>query len=488
MTSVLRLLRKSVLLEQQSTLRLFNALKYPLLIALITFLAIQQWSFFKKPGELDLTYRNTVNIGTEHLYNFPLYFCNNAFPIPLAPTPDQTMSSCEQLTTELEKRGSSMYVYPNLYNRATIWLYYLDKWLYPDKSLNLHSMLPAFSLFYLIALSMLAFAFFFARLPLLGLLFVALCASNPFQLYEIYSHSNVFSLVLSMGLLALALMIMLLQLIKQNGRMGAIILISIVLGILFGLQYDLRTEAIGIFLGIIAVIALYPMLSWRHKIIILLFFLGSTLITNSLIKVHFDRKFDQANVLMKKYQGRQGVNETTSYNSPWWAIWSGLGDYDEKYGFLVDDRTSYSYYYGMVNPTERLETLLKRDVINTIAHDPLWFINIIGKRFNALLLENTPYRMSFGTHVFDIPASSHWITLLFVLPFLLLVLNRQYMLLAIGALILSIGVVAIAQLGRYGLEFYSVIHLFIFAFVVCWLVEVGMLIGGLRKEKEKIAL
>ena len=167
-------------------------------------------------------------------------------------------------------------------------------------------------------------------------------------------------------------------------------------------------------------------------------------------------------------------------NTQWWAIWSGFGDYDQKYGFLVDDRAGLSYAASVYNNPDTLEKTLQEDVVGTIANDPAWFAGIIGRRLYAILILNTPYRLSFGPHYVDIPVSSHLVTIVFLIGLVFTIVNWDFDLAFISALLLSIPLVAIAQLGHYGLEFYSVLHLFILAFVVCWLIELTIVLLGTR--------
>lgn len=476
----MNLLRATVGLKNQGRLILSSRQKRLFFCLFVNFLVIQQHSFFQAGLLVDQYYRNTLNNGTNHSSFFPLFYCHHAFPIRMVDFDDATVDSCGKLEQLVTRQANTLAVSPNVYNRSTVLLFYVDKWL-TNGRLNQLSMRPALALLFTFALGMLVGAFYASGYPLLGSVFGALCACDPFQVFEVHANLfNMFSLVISVGLLAFALVLFALQRLKRPGRLASAVLVAGALGALCGLQYDMRVEGVGVFLGVMALFTFYPGIPLRRRPLALAAFLLSAFLTNSLINSYFDTTFANANALATSIGAKPAQNVETNYRTQWWAIWSGFGDYDQKYGFLVDDRAGLSYAASLYNNPDTFETTLQEDVVRTIANDPAWFAGIIGRRLYAILILNTPYRLSFGPHYVDIPVSSHFVTMLFLIGLVFTIVNRDFHLMWFSALLLSIPLVAIAQLGRYGLEFYSVVHLFILAFVVCWLIELTIVLLGTR--------
>jgi hypothetical protein len=152
------------------------------------------------------------------------------------------------------------------------------------------------------------------------------------------------------------------------------------------------------------------------------------------------------------------------------ALCSGLGDFDEKYGFLADDRAGISYYYGQ-NASRYSELMHRDNYLQTAFHDPVWYAEILGGRLKRVMLHNTPYRLSVGSNYYDIPVSPLPVTVFGVALLLAGALNGRRTLMRSVAILfvlpLSVGLVAVAQLADYGLQFYCIAHLFILAYVLC---------------------
>lgn len=484
-TRVLSAVRGTIGLERQGSLILASRQKRLLFWLLLNLLVIQQHSLFDAGPLVDGFYQNTLNNGTNHLAYFPLFHCYGAFPIRMVEFDGASVDSCEALKPFVARQGKTLEVIPNQYNRSTVLLFYADLWL-GQHPLNQLSMRPAMGLLFTLALGLVLYACYAAGHPLIGAVFVLLCASDPFQVFEAHGNpTNVFSLVITVGLLAFALVVLLLKLLRKPGRVRAACGVAIALGALFGVQFDMRLEGIGVFIGSAAVLLLYPRIAMRRRLPVLATYLLAAVLTNQLINTYFDRAFVQANQLVTSLGGRPAENVDTDYRTQWWAIWSGLGDYDQKYGFLVDDRAGVSYANSIVNNPDTFERTLERDVVSTIARDPSWFAGIIGRRLYAMLILNTPYRLSFGRGAFDLPVSPVVTTAGYLIALVFMLINRKFEFAFWSALLLSIPLVAIAQLGRYGLEFYSVLHLFVLAYVACWLVELVLVLRSARVTEQQ---
>lgn len=475
---------RSISFQVQNQLLANRRARYFVLAALICFVGAQQVSF-GRAAVLDSTYRNTLNNGASLRAFFPVFYCRGAAPVLL----DTLVKTCEQLDSEIARVGKDLPIYPEQINRSTLMLYYPDVWIHRNNEnvkLNQVTMRGGLSLWFAVSLSALAVALFAVRLPVLGLVVVILCASNPFQNFEIFNPdvSNLFSMVISTGLMASALVIALIGLARSGRPTKYAYLIVSALGVLMGIQYDARLEGVGVFIGVLGAILCLPRVGVRHRVALLVTLLAVGYSSNMGVNAYWDGKLSKANELVAQYDGTQGQRlGNNRYSTEWWALWSGLGDYDRKYGFLVDDRAGWSHYYGVRRmpsigagwSISELNKTLKTDFINAIANDPWWFAEIIGRRIHVTLVKNTPYRISYGEYFVNIPVSPTAVLLLSLVPLLLSILVGRLEYAIVAGVVASIGLVSIAQLGRYGLEFYSVLHIFLFSFVVCWTLECCLL-------------
>ena len=348
----------------------------------------------------------------------------------------------------------------NVYNRASIFLFYPDAYWKgrPDTA----EMRTGLALCFTLALLSVFAALCYIGLPWFGLLVALLCGSDPFQVYELYhlSSSTIFPTVISTGLLTVAICLVLSSTRQARGGALAFALVAVA-GALCSLQYEVRLEGVGVFIGaLVSLICCFPQ-SKATKAVHFCPFVGSMLATNVALNAHFRSSFERANATVARYGGTPTESGDPYYATQWWALWSGLGDFDEKYGFLADDRAGLSYYYGHGAPGPS-ETIDRRNYIGTIVHDPAWFVGIIRDWLTRVLVENTPYRLSLGAKSVDIRVPPAVVTILGVMLLLAGAAVHGKERLNLFILPLSIGLVSVGQLADYGLQFYAIAHLFLF--------------------------
>ncbi len=441
-------------------------------------IVFQQWSLWRDSTKIDPFYRNVLNLGVNYQRFLPSYHFFGAFPVNLAGKP---------AATEQEARASLQAIGPRLipdrsvYNRASIFLFYPEVWLSgrPDTA----EMRTGHALWFTFGLLAIFGAFCLAGLPLLGLLVALLCGSDPFQVWEVYrpGSSTIFATLISTGLVLAAATIWLsTRSAARHWRRSAVVVA--LCGVVAALQYEVRLEGLGIVVG--AVIA--GALCFRHQPVhrrqLALIFLAVAILTSSGLNAYFRTAFAKANALVASYGGTTTDSGTEYYSTQWWALWSGLGDFDEKYGFLADDRAGLSYYFGHGRPKPS-EGVHRRNYLATIVTDPAWFAQVMSRRFDRVFLHNTPYRVTIGGFTRELPLPPLVITLLAVVGAVLgaramgrEALNGQ--LLNLVVLPICIGLVAVAQLADYGLQFYCIPHLFVLAYVGCLATECVLTIAA----------
>lgn len=460
------MLRSLLDLRTQGALFRWKPAKVAFLAASAALIVSQQTSFLLLKQDPDPFYRNVLNLGASYQRYFSFFYYFGGFPVNLD---GQKAGNMVEAQATLRTLGKKLTPERNVYNRASIFLFYPDLWLKgrPDTA----EMRTGLAIWFTLALLALFLALCYLELPLFGLLIALLCGSNPFQVYETYhvSSSTIFSTVISTGLMAVAICLLLSS--ERVGRQRVLsLLLTCVAGVICALQYEVRLEGIGVFIGAFVSLVVCLPQSKARKTGCLGFFLISALATSSALDAFFKASFENANQVVAGYGGTPAESGDPYYATYWWALWSGLGDFDEKYGFLADDRAGISYYYGQGAAAPQ-EQVLKQNYLQTILHDPGWFVGIVRARLSRVLLENTPYRIGFGSTYTDIHVSPAIVTTVGVALLLAGVFLHGRERLNLLILPLSVGFVSIAQLADYGLQFYPVAHLFIFAYVACCSLE-----------------
>src|SRR5262249_31725133 len=157
-------------------------------------------------------------------------------------------------------------------------------------------------------------------------------------------------------------------------------------GAIAALQYEIRLEGLGVFVGALAALIVCFSASRTTKAIYLAAFLVSAMAVSATLNAYFRASFERANRIVSAYGGTPAERGAEYYSTQWWALWSGLGDFDEQYGFLVDDRAGISYYYGQIPYYNEFgvdpgsERLHRNDYLRTVVRDPRWFAGIVRHR------------------------------------------------------------------------------------------------------------
>ena len=461
-------------LRSQGTWLRHRAAATAFLVLSAILIVSQQASFLLLKSDPDPFYRNVLNLGASYQRYFSFYYYYGGFPVNLENEKTRTRAEADATLAAL---GGRLTPERNVYNRASLFLFYPDAYWKgrPDTA----EMRTGLAICFTVALLAVFAALCYMRLPIFGLLVALLCGSDPFQVYELYhlSSSTIFPTVISTGLLVLAICLFVAAARRPWHRVTALLLVAIA-GVIGALQYEVRLEGTGVFIGaLVCLVCCFPQRTIT-KVVCVCIFVASAYATNVALNRHFRASFEKANQVIAAHGGTPAASGDPYYATQWWALWSGLGDFDEKYGFLADDRAGLSYYYGH-NGDQPSERVHRQNYISTVVHDPLWFAGIIRGRIARVLFENTPYRLAFGPHYVDIPVPPVVATtagLLLVLAAGVL-LGRHWLNLFI--LPLSVGLVAVGQLADYGLQFYAIAHLFLFAYAACFVLD-GILLAVRR--------
>ena len=337
-------------------------------------------------------------------------------------------------------------------------------------------------------------AFWRERRALLGGLVVLLAGSNPFQILETYLRPNIFSVPISVALLALAACLPYL-----SGRRGADArawITALVAGVALATFREIRTEA-----AIIAVAVMATWLTmrapWSRRLGLAALFVVALVSTSAAWRSYWSRGFERSAQLVEKAGGRAFTGRHSVNHEVWHAVYCGLGDFGGDKGFQWDDREAFrwattmdpvtnptpvpytyrdGYYFeetydGVhpIAPTDLPEynQLVRDRVLRVVREDPLWYARVLLQRVGAVLGNATPATVSVGVAQLRMPGAG-WL----LLPLLLLLLVRRRSFEAkLVAFALPLSAVAIAVYSGRGMTNYGIAHLIALAVALDWVVS-----------------
>jgi len=104
-------------------------------------------------------------------------------------------------------------------------------------------------------------------------------------------------------------------------------------------------------------------------------------------------------------------NPSLGNHHPFWhIIWTGLGDFDKKNHYAVNDHMAVDFAKSKGWTTEfsnaaegidkQYEHILKTSIINDILNDPFWYLGILRKRFFSTLFQLKLYPWKFRDGIF----------------------------------------------------------------------------------------
>ena len=287
-------------------------------------------------------------------------------------------------------------------------------------------------------------AFWRERRVLLGACIVLLAGSNPFQLYEAYGRGNIFSLPISVALLALAAHLPYLSGRREFDRRAWIT--ALVSGVVLATFREIRAEP-----ALIAATVIGTYLStgatWPRRLALVLVFFAAWGVTSGAWSAYWSRGFDRAEKFVKEAGGVAFAGQHSLNHESWHAVYCGLGDFGRDRGFEWDDTVAFQwattrdpvtnpsplryhyragqYYFdetwdgvNRIAPTDLPEYnhLIRDRVASIVRADPLWYGHILLQRTGAILGGATPAAFTIGVVRYRVPGVG-WL----LLPMLLVV-------------------------------------------------------------------
>jgi hypothetical protein len=222
---------------------------------------------------------------------------------------------------------------PRFGDYGKLFLFYPDLLLRNDPAHP--STIPCNELLFIVALLAVFWAFWREGHGLLGTLIVLFVGSNPFQLLETYGRGNIFSLPISVALLALAAHVSFLTRRAPIGRSAW--WIAAASGVALATFREVRAEA-----AIIGVSALASYLvaraPWRQRVALVAVFVLSAALTASAWSRFWTGEFTRSEAFVARSGGQVLHAPPGQHHAFWHAVFCGLGDYGADRGFAWDDR------------------------------------------------------------------------------------------------------------------------------------------------------
>ena len=457
-------------------------------IALSAAIAVWQFSFDSASPEPRRPYAMTASMGLcpDAPYFFYFFHHFGLFPVGALEVP--RLGPSKQAAADFVARHGDRLIMdfgwpvntPRFGDYAKLFLFYPDLWQHGDPGHA--SALPFNEALFILALLAVFWAFWLEGYGLLGTLIVVLVGSDPFQLVETYGRGNIFSLPISVALLALAAHLRFL-----TGRKGVDALawgIAIVSGVVLATFREIRAEA-GLMAASVLATYLLVRAPWSRRLLLAAAFILAFAITGRAWTAYWADQFVRAERFVARAGGQVFRAPHGTHHAFWHAIYCGLGDYGADRGFSWDDRAAFRWattrdpatnpdpipyhyvrgyyleetYDGVhhVAPTDlpRYNQLVRGRVLTEVRRHPLWYARILLRRAVAILHDATPAALSVGSLTVSLPGAG-WL-LLPVLGFA--AWRRRHFHAMLILFVLPLSAVALVVYSAKGMTFYGISHL-----------------------------
>ena len=489
-----------------------------------------QHSFARRPWALDIGFRHGASSGLQHRRDgeapdyYPrralsadgvpqgvqaplpfLYFYHylGLYPVATELDPDELDYSRDGARRLLATRGDTLVMEIGHTVRSAepgqLLLYLPDVWLHgnvraPRARIG-HGML------FVLALLALYVACWAVRRPLLGILLVLLLGSNPFQLYEVYRHENVFGWMITTGILLLALHLPLLG--PRRPRALALWAAPLAAGVVLATVRQVRPEPVALLASAGLCCLLVAGVRWRVRLALAAVLLVSFFGVSKAWECYFERLFDRAFATVKAAGGHPYTGPRQHYHMGWHSVWCGLGDFAQDRGYDWDDNVAKDYarpileekygeimppwhtttgtpideywddarkYYKMPHEVPHYATVVRDKVLSDIARDPAWYLGVLARRVGRIGARTTPLSASLGGERLSFAAHGA----LIVPVVLVLLVLRGWALLKLVLFLLPLSAPALLIYCDQGMCHYSCFHLVAAAVALCLLVEAAL--------------
>lgn len=360
-------------------------------------------------------------------------------------------------------------------------------WCYLTGSAENPTVIPFHGFMFILALILLYIAFWRIRLELFGAIIVLFLGSNPFQIFEVYRRDNVFGWPITTAILILALHVPLLK--KQKPEPNVIFWATpVITGSFLAFMGQVRNESVAIIISVALCYFFIPKISLLKHFSLLCLLLFSFFIGNYSWESYFSYKTKQAETIVATSGGTPYLGQRFNTHLLWHPIFTGLGDFDNKYGYGWDDGVAAmyaksvlkeEYVSGPIDEHPRYSKIIREKVLHDIKKDPLWYTKIILRRVIKSIYSTTPVSLSAGRINLRL---FHFQGFMLIPMLCLLYWMRSWMFLKILLFTLPLSLPNIAIYSGMGMTNYAIFHLFTTAILIAWVIEILIIKIKLRRS------
>lgn len=378
--------------------------------------SVSNYDTFSPPSQ---SRKDASGFSIDKAYKFA-YFYYYKDQFPLATLNSDLIYSEEGADQEIANRGQDLIMeythWSRLGEHARI-LAFL-----PDAYISGSPKKPSVRLFntlvFIVGLLLLFLGFWRIKKPLYGLLLVLLINFTPFFWYEIFSNQNIFGVIGSVFFMIIGINLPLL--FSKSVDFIKSLLLVVVSGLIIGFFSEFRNEISVVIVSLLLICVLSKNQKIPGKIVLVLaaiFFFNAS---KTIIRDHFNLKFEKASQLVSLNHGHVYRGAKISGHTFWHPVFCGLGDYGTKYGYEWNDIKAYRYaipilnkdynmnisysgkyhtddyydddrlYYKKPEELANYENVIREKVVSDIKNDPLWYITILIKRVFKTLSTTIP--------------------------------------------------------------------------------------------------
>jgi hypothetical protein len=273
--------------------------------------------------------------------------------------------------------------------------------------------------------------------PALGLALVVLLGSNPFQLFQTYVSSNIFSFTITAAVITLALHV---RFLRDAARpRPSDLLIALATGAFLATMREIRTEAAVSLLAVVPTYLSARGFSWTRRALLTATVLTAFATTSMLWTRHFDGAFERATQLARTGGGAPYPGHRRSHHPIWHSIWCGLGDFGWDRGYRWGDQVAYGYATPILNAEYGYDLVFEGDffyentyeggvyrikpenlpeytevvrdkVLEDVLGSPGWYASILASRLVRVFTKTTPLQLHAFFVTIPIPWSG-WLAL-----------------------------------------------------------------------------
>jgi len=437
-----------------------------------------------------------VGLYPELLQELWAYKYYGVFPVCTTRLPPRSREQADEL---LAQHGDSLVMDLNTPasmvrhgDFGRLWLLLGSLWLGGDP---LHgSVIRTNEALFIVALLAVLWAFWKQGLFLPGLIIVLLAGSNPFQQQQLLQE-NIFSLPATFALMALALNLPLLSgLAGSSKRRWAIPLAS---GVFLATAREIRAEAALTLLALPLIYLTIPRTPWRARWAMVALLAVSYLATGGLWTASWNHKVDQARQWVAARGGHPYNGLRTPHHALWHNVWTGLGDFDTRFGYAWDDRRAFAYatpilrrqygidltytqgyYTDQTYPPDHFYKINLEDIpqytrvirdklLHDITRHPLWYGGILLRRTWRIFHDAVPVALAAGPLELDDPY------LIYLAPVALgfLIWRRRWLGVKLSLFSLPLSFTPLLIYSKQGMTYYSIFHVIMTAVMVQWACE-----------------